>query len=98
VKTEKLEAYKRLHAVVWPEVLQMIKECNIVNYSIYYKYGFLFSYMEYVGIDFDSDMRKMSDHPKTQEWWDVCKPCQNPLNTRNEGEWWADMEEVFHLD
>jgi L-rhamnose mutarotase len=98
VKAEKLEEYKRLHTAVWPEVLQMIKECHIENYSIYYKDGFLFSYMEYVGQDFEADMRKMADDPKTQEWWAVCKPCQKPLDTKNEGEWWADMEEVFHLN
>jgi hypothetical protein len=23
---------------------------------------------------------------------------QEPLATRKEGEWWAEMEEVFHLD
>ena len=23
---------------------------------------------------------------------------QEPLKTRNEGEWWANMEEVFHTD
>jgi L-rhamnose mutarotase len=98
VKAERLEEYKRLHAAVWPEVLQIITESNIENYSIYYKKGLLFSYMEYVGEDFEADMRKMAIHPKTQEWWDLCKPCQEPLSTRGEGEWWADMEEVFHLD
>jgi len=25
-------------------------------------------------------------------------PCQIPLETREEGEWWASMEEVFHQD
>ncbi len=29
---------------------------------------------------------------------DLCKPCQIPLANRAEGEWWADMEEVFHCD
>ena len=43
-------------------------------------------------------MQKMADDPKTQEWWDVMKPMQQPLSTRSKGEWWADMEEVFHLD
>jgi L-rhamnose mutarotase len=23
---------------------------------------------------------------------------QQPLDTRKEGEWWAEMEEVFHTD
>jgi Uncharacterized conserved protein len=98
VKPEKLEEYKKLHAAVWPDVLKMITECNIRNYSIYYKNGQLFSYFEYVGTDFDADMKKMADDTTTQKWWAVCKPCQSPVENRQEGEWWADMEEVFHLD
>lgn len=96
VKAEKLEEYKRLHANAWPGVLKMISDCNIQNYSIYYKDGLLFSYYEYVGNDYEADMAKMAADEETQRWWDVCKPCQQPLETRAEGEWWADMEEVFH--
>jgi L-rhamnose mutarotase len=98
VRPERLDDYKRLHAAVWPAVLNMIRQCNIRNYSIYHKDGFLFSYFEYVGDDFDADMRKMAADPKTQEWWSVCGPCQEPLETRAPGEWWANMEEVFHTD
>jgi len=98
VKPEKLEEYKRLHAAAWPEVLAMIEQCNIRNYSIYHKDDFLFAYFEYVGDDFDGDMAKMAADPKTQEWWAVCKPCHKPLETRAEGEWWAGMQEVFHCD
>ncbi len=43
-------------------------------------------------------MAKMAAHPKNQEWWSVCMPCQKPLETRGDGEWWAMMEEVFHHD
>jgi L-rhamnose mutarotase len=95
---EKFDEYKKLHAAVWPEVLKMIKDCNIRNYSIYHKDGYLFSYFEYIGTDFDADMKKMAADPTTQKWWDVCKPCQAPVSTRKPGEWWADMEEVFHCD
>ncbi len=98
VKEEKIDEYVKLHAAVWPEVLDMIKKCNIRNYSIYYKDNLLFSYFEYVGDDFEADMAKMAADATTQKWWDVCKPCQKPLATRAEGEWWADMEEVFHCD
>jgi L-rhamnose mutarotase len=34
----------------------MIMACNIRNYSIYNKDGYLFSYFEYVGEHFDRDM------------------------------------------
>ena len=98
VVPEKIEEYKRLHAAVWPDVLGMIADCNIANYSIYLKDDFLFSYFEYTGSDLAADMAKMAADPTTQRGWDVCKPCQSPLATRHEGEWWADMEEVFHCD
>ncbi len=71
---------------------------NIRNYSIYYKDGYLFAYFEYVGSDFDADMAKMAADETTQKWWAVCKPCQAPVENRAAGEWWADMEEVFHWD
>jgi L-rhamnose mutarotase len=103
VKKEKLEEYKKLHAAVWPDVLSMIKKCNIRNYSIYLRQlddgkHYLFSYFEYTGSNFEADMAKMAADPMTQKWWAFCKPCQMPLENRKENEWWADMEEVFHCD
>lgn len=98
VKLEKLEEYKRLHANAWPDVIKMIKECNMTNYTIFYKDGYLFSYFEYTGKDYKADMEKMAADPITQKWWSLCEPCQEPLETRADGEWWAVMEEVFHVD
>ena len=98
VNPEKFEEYKAYHAAVWPEILDMIRACNIRNYSIYHKDSILFAYFEYIGDDFKADMAKMAADPKTQEWWAVMMPMQVPWETRAEGEWWAEMEEVFHCD
>ena len=103
VKEEKLDEYKRLHSTVWPEVLDMIRQCNIRNYSIYMRKlpdgkHYLFSYFEYMGNDFAADMAKMAADEATQKWWDICMPCQEPLPDRIDDQWWADMEEVFHCD
>ena len=98
VKPEHFEEYKKYHAAVWPEVLKMITECNIRNYSIFHKDNQLFAYFEYHGVDFDADMAKMAADPTTQKWWAVMEPMQQPVENRKEGEWWANMEEVFHLD
>jgi L-rhamnose mutarotase len=98
VKPEKLEEYKHLHANPWPEINSMIKACNISNYSIYYRDGYLFSYFEYSGADFDADMKKMAADPKTQEWWELTEPCQEPVESAAKEEWWAPMEELYHLD
>lgn len=96
IRSENLDEYKRLHADVWPDVLKMIGQCNIRNYSIYHKDGIMFSYFEYVGKDFDADMAKMAADPTTQRWWDVCKPLLEPLESRGPEEFWATMEEVFY--
>lgn len=103
LKSENLEEYKKLHADVWPDVLDMIKQCNIRNYSIYLRRlpdgkHYLFSYFEYVGNDFEADMAKMAADETTQKWWDVCKPLQQPFPDLDKDQWWADMEEVFHCD
>ena len=98
LKPDKAMEYIRHHAAVWPPVLKMIKECNISNYSIYFKDNILFSYFEYTGNHFEKDMAKMAQDEATQEWWDVVKPLMDPIKSREPGEFWADMQEIFHLD
>ena len=98
LRPEKYDEYKRLHAAVWPGVLNMIRECHIRNYSIYHQSGYLFACFEYHGSDFAADMARMAADPTTQKWWDVCKPCQEPLAGLAPGDWWANMEELFHCD
>jgi len=98
LKSDAVETYKRYHAAVWPEVLKTLRDCNIRNYSIYLKDGYLFGYYEYYGEDIKADWAKMAADKKTQEWWAIMEPLQEPLSTRKEGEWWAEMEEVFHMD
>ena len=98
IKPEMEERYKELHANAWPKVLEMIEKCNVRNFSIFMRDGYLFSYMEYVGDDYEADMKKMADDPETQLWWKQTDPCQTPVETAEKGEWWADMEEVFHTD
>jgi L-rhamnose mutarotase len=43
-------------------------------------------------------MAGMAADPKTLEWWDIMMPMQKPLDNRGEGDWWTEMEEVFHHD
>jgi L-rhamnose mutarotase len=98
VKPESIQTYRNYHAKVWPEVLATIQRCHIRNYSIFLKDDLLFGYYEYHGTDYEADMARMAADPKTQEWWSIMMPMQQPLETRAPGEWWASMEEVFHTD
>jgi L-rhamnose mutarotase len=95
---ETAEEYLRLHADVWPDVLARLSESHVTNYSIYRHGELLFSYFEYTGDDYESDMAAIAADPATQRWWSVCKPLQRPLPDRAEGEWWSPVAEVFHLD
>ena len=100
LSSDSIAEYKRLHAAVWPEVLRQIKASGISNYSIFLRQpeNLLFSCFEYHGSDFAADSARMAADPRTQEWWAINMPLQQPLATRAEGEWWAAMDEIFHVD
>ena len=98
VKPAHFERYRKYHEEVWPGVLEMIEKCNIHNYTIFHREGTLFAYFEYTGNDYEADMKKMAADPVTREWWNIMEPMQKPVESRKEGEWWSDMDEVFHVD
>lgn len=95
---ENVEEYERLHASVWPEVLERLRLSHMTNYSIFRADGLLFSYLEYVGGDLDADNAAIAADEATKQWWALCEPLQRPLDGRAPGEWWKAIPEVFHLD
>jgi len=103
VREEALLAYTQLHAAVWPGVLSALGDVNIRNYSIYLgqvapgEYV-LFSYFEYVGDDFEADMKRMAQDKVTQLWWTYTDPLQVRLPGTPQGSQWKAIEEVFHTD
>jgi L-rhamnose mutarotase len=98
LKPENRDEYEKLHRNVWPEVLKQISKSNIRNYSIFRYGNLLFSYFEYVGENYELDMKLMSEDQATQRWWEVCGPMQSPVEIRKDGEWWSEIPEVFHID
>lgn len=102
LKPEQEKYYRNLHANAWPGVIERIKKSNIRNYSIYITEiegkKYLFSYFEYVGNDFEFDMRGIAEDPETQRWWKETDPCQIQLPNRKPGANWSDMEMVFLME
>jgi L-rhamnose mutarotase len=98
VHPEHVEEYERIHAAVWPGVLEAIRRANIRNYSIFREGDQLFAYFEYVGSDFDGDMAAMAADPVVQDWWKLTDAMQEPRPDRTEGSWWKTIAEVFHTD
>lgn len=100
LKPEKKAEYRELHARAWPSILSQITASNIRNYSIYLREpeNLLFGIFEYHGTDYEADMQAMGADPETKRWWALTDPCQSPMESAAEGEWWVPLEEVFHHD
>lgn len=98
LREEHAEEYLRLHRDVWPAVFDRLRESNMHNFSIFLRDGLLFSYLEYVGDDYEADTAAIAGDAETKRWWTFTDPCQQPVSSAAEGEWWAPMEEVFHTD
>ncbi|KAF2259682.1 rhamnose mutarotase [Lojkania enalia] len=106
LKPECIEEYKKCHAVVWPEILEQIKDSNVCDYSIYLSMiprPILFASFKYVGNSFDEDMARMAANPKVQEWWRMTdgmqeSPVENAVGSRDGPGWWGQMEEVFYME
>lgn len=97
VKEEKYKEYKFLHDNIWPEIVNAIHDANVRNFNIFYRDGYLFKYFEYVGDDFDADMKRLAENPKNIEWLSHTDPCQEAVATAEPGQLWASMDLLIHF-
>ncbi len=100
---EDKDEYVILHKYVWPEILDLLRRCNIRNYSIYLgelNDGelYLFSYFEYTGDDLEADLEEVAKDPAMRAWWRLTDPLQKRVRNTPTGEQWKRIEEVFHTD
>jgi L-rhamnose mutarotase len=95
---ERRDQYLQLHAAVWPEVEAMLHEANIRNYTIFLRENTLVGYYEYVGTDHAADLARIAADPATRRWWALTDPCQQRLAGTPDGQQWAPMTEVWHLE
>lgn len=90
------EEYQKRHAAIWPELVKMIKEQGVQNYSIYWDRdtNILFAYQECTKEGNSQDTENVA--PITQKWWDMMADIMevNPDNSPVT----IPLPEVFHLD
>ena len=91
--------YKAEHRNAWPEVIRRLREIGITEMKIFLLGRRLFMYMEAVD-DFDParDFRKLTDDARYREWDALMRTMQERVPEARQGEWWAQMEEVFDLN
>jgi L-rhamnose mutarotase len=95
---EVVERYKQFHRSAWPEVVARLREIGVMEMRIYLAGRRLFMYMEAVdGFSPERDFPKLVDDPRYREWDELMRGLQQRAPEAREGEWWAEMEEVFDL-
>ena len=100
VRPERVADDKRLHAEPWPEIDAALKDANVHRYSIFLKEpeNLLFGVWDYLGNDYEGDMKRLGEKAVTKRWLALTDPCQSPLASAKPGDWWSFMDCVYHLD
>jgi L-rhamnose mutarotase len=88
------EEYQRRHDTIWPELVALLKESGISDYSIYLDKEslHLFGILQ---IEDAANMDALPEHPVMQKWWaymkDImdCNADNSPVS--------IPLQQVFHL-
>jgi L-rhamnose mutarotase len=94
-----IEAYKRHHEQVWPEVLSSLRRAGIADMQIYLLGRRLVMIVDTPdGLDFRRCLaRHVTSHPRVTEWETLMTSMQEPPPGGSAGEWWVPMQPVFQL-
>jgi L-rhamnose mutarotase len=90
--------YDRLHAEIWPEMLDVMTRAGICNYSIYRYHRWIFSYFEVPdGADLEKVYRPFAESECAARWEKLMQEIQEPLPESTEDFWWVPMREIFYF-
>lgn len=97
---ELIAEYRRRHAkeIIWPEVIDGIREVGILEMEIYILGTRLFMIVETpVDFDWDEAMNRLATLPRQGEWEDYMSAFQLAAAGATSNEKWRMMERMFHL-
>lgn len=97
---ELIRQYKYYHSKegIWPEILQGIKECGVLEMEIYLLDNRLFMIVELdIADSWESVMERMGKQPRQQEWETFVAKFQQADNTASSEKKWQLMERIFRL-
>jgi len=98
---ELIEKYEYYHQsnIIWPEIIEGIRECNILEMDIYRVGNRLFMILETnEKFDLVQDFERMFSLPLQKEWAELMQVFQQKLPFANEGENWMLMKQIFSLN
>jgi L-rhamnose mutarotase len=96
VRADRIADYEEAHRKVWPELLQLLKDVGISQYSIFRSGTDLFFYMRVD--DFDRAWSQIDASPVNRRWQAQMAPLFEPMADPAPGERFPMMREVFYLE
>jgi len=97
VQPDRIEEYRARHRVVWPEMLDALREAGWGNYSLFLtEDGLLVGYLE-TG-DFVSAQQRMAVTAVNERWQAEMAPYFADLDGARPDEGFRRIDEIFHLD
>ena len=93
-----IEAYKKHHQSIWPEIVKSIKDSGITVMDLYLHGNRLFMIME-TNDSFSFYTKSLMDatNPIVQNWEALMWQYQQALPTAQPGEKWVLMDKIFEL-
>jgi L-rhamnose mutarotase len=86
--------YRRRHDEIWPELVVLLKEAGISDYSIWLDEDTMTLFASLKRAD-GHTMAELPEHPVMRRWWDAMKDL---MRTHPDGEPVAvPLPELFHL-
>lgn len=97
VRPDKLDDYRRRHAVVWPDMLRALASCGWRNYSIFAApNGEIIGYVE--AADLAASQRAMAALEVNTRWQNDMRQFFTGLDGGAPDEHFELFEEIFNLD
>ena len=94
-----IEAYRRHHRAVWPEVLDALRAIGVRHMRIWLVGTRLFmTYEAPEGFEPARDFQRYAENSRSREWDEWMRSFQRRLAEARDGEWWTPMELVFDLE
>ncbi|MEE0946762.1 MAG: L-rhamnose mutarotase [Acutalibacteraceae bacterium] len=95
VKEGMMDAYIKIHDEIWDDVVEASHSCGTRNFTIFAIGDYLFSYSEYVGDDFEADMKRKAELPAIKKWKEATGAMLTPVNEEQAS---IMLKEIFHHD
>lgn len=94
VHPDRVDEYKRRHEHLWPELVQLLKQSGIEDYSIFLdeKTNDLFGVLKLEDI---TQLDELPKHPVMQKWWNYMKDIMDANEDNSPVS--IPLKEVFYL-